>query len=398
MSRAGDAAWATELSAIARYYDRTIDCRHSAAGVPSRLDAIDCATKLAVTDLAELPDLRDETARRTLLLVEPPLDGVAAVERTLTDILPRIARTTRVAIISRSRSLALPVFSGWDVVRDWPCSHRCRRGPGVAACARRAAMVILRPIIVEPPDRPPSLSIIVPARNERGTIGEILGRMPDLRGAQVEVIFVEGHSRDGTWQEIERVIADAPARPRLQLKALRQTGRGKADAVRLGIGGATGDLVAILDADLSVPPESLTDFYNAYCEGRGDFINGERLSLPMERGAMRPLNKLGNRFFAWAVGHVLRTPIRDCLCGTKLFARHDWRRFAAWRADFGGHDPFGDFDLLFPAATLGLGIVNQPVPYGARAYGKTNIHRFRDGAKLLRMTCEGWWRIRMGRK
>lgn len=183
-----------------------------------------------------------------------------------------------------------------------------------------------------------------------------------------------------------------------RVKALQQTGRGKADAVRLGIAHASGDLIAILDADLTTPPESLADFYRVYCEGRGEFINGDRLTLPMERGAMRPLNKLGNRFFARALSHVLETPLADCLCGTKLFARRDYERLVAWRQDFGDRDPFGDFELLFPAAALGLGIVNLPVRYAARAYGKTNIHRFRDGARLLAMTLAGWWFIRAGQQ
>ncbi|HJT33890.1 MAG TPA: glycosyltransferase family 2 protein [Pirellulales bacterium] len=182
----------------------------------------------------------------------------------------------------------------------------------------------------------------------------------------------------------------------LRVKALQQTGRGKADAVRLGIAHASGDLIAILDADLTTPPESLADFYRAYCEGRGDFVNGDRLTLPMERGAMRTLNKLGNRFFARALSHVLETPLTDCLCGTKLFSRRDYQRLIAWRKDFGDRDPFGDFELLFPAAVLGLGIVNLPIRYAARTYGKTNIRRFRDGARLLGMTAAGWWFIRAG--
>jgi glycosyltransferase involved in cell wall biosynthesis len=272
-------------------------------------------------------------------------------------------------------------------------------------------VTILRPVIAEPAGNRPSLSIIIPARNERGNIAQALSRLPDFGGAQVEVIFVEGHSTDGTWEEIERVVAmyaqtevphpgplpEGEGVQRRRVRALRQTGRGKGDAVRLGFAAATCDLLTILDADLTMPPEALQEFYEAYREGRGDFINGDRLSMPMEHGAMRPLNKLGNRFFAWALSHVLETPLGDCLCGTKLFARHDWQRFAAWRDDFGDRDPFGDFDLLFPAAVLALGCVNVPIHYAARTYGTTNIHRFRDGARLLAMTLAGWWRIKVPR-
>jgi hypothetical protein len=137
-------------------------------------------------------------------------------------------------------------------------------------------------------------------------------------------------------------------------------------------------------------------FYVAYRDGLGDFINGSRLTYPMEGQAMRPLNHLGNVFFAKMLSAVLDTRLTDCLCGTKLLARHDYRRITAWRKDFGDFDPFGDFELLFPAAALGLGIINIPVRYRARTYGSTNISRFRDGLELLRMTAIGLWKIKLG--
>ncbi|MBP1635338.1 MAG: glycosyl transferase, family 2, partial [Acidobacteria bacterium] len=178
--------------------------------------------------------------------------------------------------------------------------------------------------------------------------------------------------------------------------ALQQEGRGKADAVRLGFSRASGDLVTILDADLTMPPEDLTRFYDAYCRGMGDFVNGTRLVYPMEGEAMRFLNRLGNVFFAKLLGYVLDSPIGDSLCGTKLLARRDYERFVRWRGDFGDFDPFGDFELLFPAAVLGAGIVNLPVYYRARTYGSTNIRRFRDGAILFRMSMTGLLRIKFG--
>jgi len=274
-----------------------------------------------------------------------------------------------------------------------------------------STITYLRRDMTDWPETRPSLSIVIPARNECGNIRHALNRLPDFGGAEVEVIFVEGHSTDGTWNEICGVLTEFAAnhenkavvsshgnvegvssisKARLRVLALQQAGIGKADAVRLGLTAATGELVTILDADLTMPPEALADFYEAYCQGRGDFINGDRLTLPMEYGAMRPLNKLGNKFFAWALSNVLDTPLADCLCGTKLFARHDYTRFAAWREDFGEWDPFGDFDLLFPAAMLAIGCVDVPICYAARTYGETNIRRYRDGARLLRMTVRGW--------
>jgi glycosyltransferase involved in cell wall biosynthesis len=205
---------------------------------------------------------------------------------------------------------------------------------------------------------------------------------------------VEGHSHDGTWEEIQRVASKFGAK--YPIKTLKQSGSGKADAVRLGLAHCTGDLCAILDADLTMPPELLPRFYEAWCKGLADFINGNRLVYPMESGAMRFLNHLGNVFFAKALRYALDAKLGDTLCGTKLFSNRDYQRMTAWRTDFGDFDPFGDFELLFPAASLGLGIVDIPLTYRDRVYGQTNIHRFRDGYRLLRMTITGLLRIKLG--
>jgi hypothetical protein len=254
-------------------------------------------------------------------------------------------------------------------------------------------VAVLRPITASPAR--PSLSIVIPARNERGNIEDALRRMPDF-GAQTEVIFVEGHSSDGTWDEIQRVTSAWDGRGGLRVRACQQTGKGKADAVRLGFSKAAGDVLTILDADLTMPPERLTRFYDAYCQGAADFVNGTRLVYPMEGEAMRFLNRLGNVFFARLLSFVLDVRLGDSLCGTKMVSRRDYERFVRWRGDFGDFDPFGDFELLFPAAVLGTGIIDSPVYYRARTYGTTNIRRFRDGAILFRMSMTGLLRIKFG--
>jgi len=256
------------------------------------------------------------------------------------------------------------------------------------------AVATLRPLAGRAEARP-SLTVVIPARNERGNIEHALQRLPDF-GARTEVIFVEGHSSDGTWEEILRLVPLWDGRHGLSVKAFQQTGRGKADAVRLGFSKATGDVLTILDADLTMPPELLPRFFSAYCRGLGDFVNGTRLVYPMEGEAMRFLNRLGNVFFAKALSWVLEIDLADSLCGTKMLARRDYERMTAWRRDFGAFDPFGDFELLFPAAVLALGVTEIPVAYRARTYGSTNIHRFRDGLVLFRMALTGFLRVRLG--
>jgi glycosyltransferase involved in cell wall biosynthesis len=227
--------------------------------------------------------------------------------------------------------------------------------------------------------------VVIPARNERGNIAAAVERMVVPAGCRLEVLFVEGGSTDGTWEEIQRVCAEPAAGRGFSLRALRQTGRGKNDAVRLGFSQATGDVLTILDADLTMPPEILGRFYDAYRHGIADFVNGSRLVYPMEGEAMRPLNRLANIFFAKALSHVLDVRLGDSLCGTKLVARHDYARIVAWRNDFGDFDPFGDFDLIFGAAKQNLKIIETPIHYKARTFGETQISRFRDGWLLLKM-------------
>jgi SAM-dependent methyltransferase len=228
---------------------------------------------------------------------------------------------------------------------------------------------------------PPSVSVVVPARNEAGNIAGIMERVPQM-GAGTEIVFVEGGSTDDTWATIAR---EMQARPDRRCKAIQQRGRGKGDAVRAGFQEATGDIFMILDADISVAPEDLRLFYDALVSGRGEVINGVRLVYPMDDKAMQFLNLVANRVFGMLFTWMLGQPVKDTLCGTKVMSRRHYDRIAAHRAHFGEFDPFGDFDLLFGGARLSLRIADLPIRYQERVYGTTNIHRWRHGLMLLRM-------------
>ena len=231
------------------------------------------------------------------------------------------------------------------------------------------------------PAAPLRVSVIVPARNEAGNIANILARTPEM-GAGTEIVFIEGHSKDDTWETIQREAAKHPGRA---IQTARQTGMGKGDAVRLGFQMATGDVLMILDADITVPPEDLPRFYDALFLGDAEFVNGVRLVYPMDAHAMRFFNLLGNKFFSAAFSWMLGQSIKDTLCGTKVLTKANYERIAANRRYFGDFDPFGDFDLLFGAARLSLKIVDLPIRYRERTYGTTNIQRWSHGWLLLRM-------------
>ncbi len=282
--------------------------------------------------------------------------------------------------IKHTRDILLPLYvpllsalANRVVVKIWPFS-----------LAAFANFVIARPAWSAAPAtraEEPLVSVIVPARNEAGNIDGIFARVPEM-GRGTELIFVEGHSQDDTYAAIERAIIQHPER---RAKLLRQTGKGKGNAVRLGFANSGGEILMILDADLTVPPEDLPRFYDALISRKGEFVNGVRLIYPMEHQAMRFLNLLGNKFFTVVFSWLLGQPIKDTLCGTKALWRGDYDLIADNRAYFGDFDPFGDFDLLFGAAKLNLKIVDLPIRYRERRYGTTNIHRWQHGWLLLRM-------------
>ena len=422
---------AAELSTLTRYYDRVIQWLPREDDSGMLLAAMDAPIKQIIGEDEAFPDLSSENEHRTAILVNGAFNHAFDIQGLLVQLKSKLSRTSRVVAVLYNpylrwlytlanrlgiRKGELPStfltrvdlqnivkVSGYEIVRYRLAIYFPWRWLGFGDVINRVlpliplvrwfsltSIVVLRPLATA---SRPGISCVIPARNERGNIENAVKRFPDL-GCDTEIIFVEGHSNDGTWEEIQRVAALYGSRYRIQ--ALQQTGKGKADAVRLGFAHATQPLLVILDADLTMPPEMLGRFYEAYCQGYGDFINGSRLVYPMEGEAMRFLNRLGNIFFAKMLSAILDARIGDSLCGTKLVTRYDYQRMMVWRKDFGDFDPFGDFELLFPAAVLGLGIVDIPVRYLARTYGETNIRRFRHGLLLLKMTWVGLIRIKMG--
>ncbi|WP_284417227.1 MULTISPECIES: glycosyltransferase [unclassified Bradyrhizobium] len=260
--------------------------------------------------------------------------------------------------------------------------------PGLRALSLRHYLVAraMRPT----DDDVRSATVVIPARNERGNIEPAVQRLaafcPDI-----EIIFIEGHSKDGTYEEMERVRAAYPGH---DIKLMRQPGKGKADAVFTAFDAARGDVLMILDADLTMPPEQLPKFFEALRSGKGEFINGSRLVYPMDDGAMRFLNLIANKTFSYLFSWLLNQRYTDTLCGTKVLRRSDYLRLKAGKAYFGDFDPFGDFDLIFGASKLNLKTIDLPIRYAARSYGETQISRFRHGWMLLKMVVFAFFKIK----
>lgn len=285
----------------------------------------------------------------------------------------------------------LAELAGWEIIKsdtrilfplDWP---------GISALFNRIlapflpwfclSLFTIARLRAQPPQTPLTVSVVIPARNEAGNIPAAVSRIPEM-GLWTEIIFIEGHSKDDTWEAIQRVQQENPGK---RIKIARQTGKGKGDAVRAGFALAEGQILMILDADLTMPPEDLPKFYHAVAGGACEFANGCRLVYPMEERAMQFLNLCANKLFGILFSWLLGQDVKDTLCGTKVLTKDNYEALAAQRSYFGDFDPFGDFDLLFGADKLNLKIRDIPVRYRERTYGETNIQRFRHGLLLFRM-------------
>lgn len=234
-------------------------------------------------------------------------------------------------------------------------------------------------------------SVVICCRNEKGNIRANIERIPSL-GSHTEIIFVEGHSKDGTLEEIKDQIKQFSNK---DIKVFVQDGMGKGDALRKGLACAQGDILMVLDADLTIAPEELLKFYDVLVQGKGEFIMGSRLVYPIQEEAMRLINLLGNKFFSIAFTYLLEQRIKDTLCANKVFLKSDYQKITMNRSFFGDFDPFGDFDLIFGAAKINLKILEIPIRYNARTYGATQINRFRHGWLLLKMCWIAFRKLKM---
>jgi SAM-dependent methyltransferase len=237
-----------------------------------------------------------------------------------------------------------------------------------------------------------STTVLIPCRNEKGNVENAIKRMPQFCD-DLEIIYVEGNSNDGTFQEINKLIDKYPEK---DIKVFVQEGKGKGDAVRKGFENARGDILMILDADLTVPPEDLPKFYKAISNGKGEFINGTRLIYPMDDKAMRFLNFWANRTFSTIFTWLLNQRLTDTLCGTKVLTKKNYDRIVKNRSYFGDFDPFGDFDLIFGSSKLNLKMIEVPIRYAERKYGETQISRFRHGLLLLKMVIFAYKKLKIG--
>jgi SAM-dependent methyltransferase len=238
-----------------------------------------------------------------------------------------------------------------------------------------------------------SVSVVIPCKNERGNVEDAVRRIPPLAG-RTEIIFCDDQSTDGTAEEVLRVRSLYPEK---DIRLEHGPGVCKSRNVWTGFNAATGDILMILDADLTTIPEELPYFIDVIVSGQAEFVNGSRLIYPMPKGAMNAVNMLGNKFFSLAFSYLLGQRVKDTLCGTKVLWRSDWQRVKPMLGSWGTDDRWGDYELLFGVAKLNLKILDLPVHYQERIYGSTKMTKvFHNGLIMLKMCWHGFLKLKLG--
>lgn len=377
---AGDAEDQNLLAALGTKFDVVLlsNCITELHDVQAVLTAIQAVchprTRLVILSFSRVWQLPLQAAERLGWKNTSPVNNWLSP-----DTVRELLALTDYEVVRRFNFMLAPVNLGW--FSRW-FNRLAGNLPGLNHLDVMFAIIARPNKAPAPGEKRPSCSLVIPCRNEAGHIAELARQLPDL-GADSEVLWVEGNSTDDTAPQIQAAIARQPGR---NWRLLRQPGRGKGDAVRYAFTQARGDILLILDADITVSPQEIPKFIDLFARNKAEFVNGSRLVYPMDEAAMRFLNLLANHFFARLLSFLIGQPIRDTLCGTKGLWRSDYEKIAANRAYFGDFDPYGDFDLLFGAARLNLKIVDLPVRYGRRTYGTTNISRFQGGWLLLKMS------------
>src|SRR3989440_4891313 len=279
----------------------------------------------------------------------------------------------------------LPLLSGF-------LNHFCARLPFLSKlCMTQVVVARVVPPAVALDHL--TVSVVIPCKNEKGNVEDAVRRIPSLAG-RTEIIFCDDQSTDGTAEEVQRVQSCYPEK---NIRIEYGPGVCKSRNVWTGFDAAKGDVLMILDADLTTIPEELPYFIDVIISGQAEFVNGSRLVYPVPKGAMNGANMLGNKFFSVAFTYLLGQRVKDTLCGTKVLWRSDWERIKPMLGSWGTEDRWGDYDLLFGAAKLNLKILDLPVHYQERIYGSTKMTRvFRNGLIMLKMCWYGFLKLKLG--
>jgi glycosyltransferase involved in cell wall biosynthesis len=294
-----------------------------------------------------------------------------------------LASRIREGILARGRGLFGGASTAWATERaadvaTLPTMVAEARPTAASAGSMAESLTLVGP---KRPRRRPTVSVVIPALNEAKNLEHVLTSLP---GCVFEVVLVDGGSTDGTPEVARRLRTD--------IHTIRQTRRGKGNALACGFAACTGDVIVTLDADGSADPGEIPRFVDALLAG-ADFAKGSRFVKGGGSADITLFRRSGNRFLMLLVNTLCATTYSDLCYGYNAFwaARClpvfdlDWRSPAPAR---GGGRLWGDgFEIEtlmnIRVAAAGLRVVEVPSYERRRLYGVSNLNAVRDGFRVL---------------
>jgi glycosyltransferase involved in cell wall biosynthesis len=217
------------------------------------------------------------------------------------------------------------------------------------------------------------ISVVIPAYNEAKNLPYVLPLIPSWVD---EVILVDGHSTDNTVEVAQRLMPE--------IKIIRQTGKGKGNALRCGLAASTSDIIVMMDADGSSDPREMERFIGVLLAG-AYFAKGSRFIAGGGSGDLTPLRKLGNRVLKSIVNHLFRVRFTDLCYGYNAF----WKGcFDFFKIDCEGFEV--ETLISLRAYKANLRIVEVPSYEHPRISGTSNLRTFWDGWRVLKMIVNEW--------
>lgn len=217
----------------------------------------------------------------------------------------------------------------------------------------------------------PRVSVVVPALNEAQNLRHVLPLIPSNVS---EVLLVDGHSTDDTVAVVEELRASMVP----PVHFIKQSGRGKGDALRAGFAACRGDIIVMLDADGSADPREIPLFVESLMRG-SDFAKGSRCILGGGSHDFSHLRRLGNYGLRKIVNLLFRAHFSDLCYGYNAFWKHCLDYVVV---DCDGFEVETLIHLRVHKANLN--IVEVPSFEYRRIHGKSNLHVFRDGWSVFK--------------
>jgi glycosyltransferase involved in cell wall biosynthesis len=227
----------------------------------------------------------------------------------------------------------------------------------------------------------PKVSVVIPTLNEARNLPHVFAELPP---GLHEVIIVDGNSVDDTVATARRLRPD--------VRIVRQNRCGKGNALACGFAAATGDIIAMVDADGSADPAEIPQFVQALLDG-ADFAKGTRFDGGGGSSDITRLRRLGNRMLSGLVNTLCRTKYSDLCYGYNAF----WRRHVPVFGLYAESDvPAGSGTRLwgdgFEVETLinirvaqaGLKVKEVASFEHSRIHGVSNLNATKDGWRVLR--------------